>query len=150
MPPAIGWAAATGSLALPPLVLVALIFLWTPPHFWALALYRSADYAAAGVPMLPVTAGEPETRRQILLYTIATIVCSALPVALGFAGVVYAVAALLGGAAFLWAAVTVVRTPGNHRNAMKLFGFSILYLFALFTALIVEAAIGLDPLLAAP
>jgi protoheme IX farnesyltransferase len=150
MPPAIGWAAATGSLALPPLVLVALIFLWTPPHFWALALYRSADYAAAGVPMLPVTAGEAETRRQILLYTIATIVCSALPVALGFAGVIYAAAALLGGAAFLWGAVTVVRTPGNHRNAMKLFGFSILYLFALFTALIVEAAIGLGPLLVAP
>lgn len=150
MPPAIGWAAATGSLAIEPLVLVALIFLWTPPHFWALALYRSADYAAAGVPMLPVTAGEAETRRQILLYTIATVACSALPVVLGFAGAVYAAFALVGGAGFLWGAIAVMRAPGNHRTAMKLFGFSILYLFALFTALIVEAAVGLGPLMAAP
>ncbi len=149
MPPAIGWAAATGSLAVAPLVMVALIFLWTPPHFWALALYRSEDYRRAGVPMLPVTAGEGETRRQIVLYTILTVACSALPVVLGFAGPVYAGIAALGGAAFLAGAIAVFRRPGDHRTAMQLFGISILYLFALFAAFIVETALGLAPLVAA-
>ena len=148
MPPAIGWAAATGSLAVEPLLLVALIFLWTPPHFWALALYRSADYRKAGVPMLPVAAGEAETRRQILLYTVAMVASSFLPIPFGSAGVIYAVLAVLGGAMFIWLAVAVYRAPGQHKIAMQLFGFSILYLFALFIALIVEVCVGLGPLMA--
>lgn len=143
MPPAIGWAAATNSLSVEPLVLVALIFLWTPPHFWALALYRSGDYEKAGVPMLPVTAGEAVTRRQIVAYTFPMIACSLAPVALGFAGLVYATLAVVGGAFFLWLAIVVLRSPGDTKVAMRLFGFSILYLFALFAALIIEAAIGL-------
>ena len=149
MPPVIGWAAATGTVDLAPVLLVALIFLWTPPHFWALALYRSADYARAGVPMLPVTAGEAETRRQIVLYSVAMVACSLLPVAFGHAGAVYAAAAAIGGALFLWLAVAVYRAPGQNKVAMRLFGFSILYLFALFAAVILEASIGLAPLMAA-
>ena len=149
MPPVIGWAAATGTVDLAPVLLVALIFLWTPPHFWALALYRSADYARAGVPMLPVTAGEAETRRQIVLYSVAMVACSLLPVAFGHAGAVYAAAAAIGGALFLWLAVAVYRAPGQNKVAMRLFGFSIFYLFALFAAVILEASIGLAPLMAA-
>ncbi len=150
MPPVIGWAAATGTVDLYPVLLVALIFLWTPPHFWALALYRSGDYAKAGVPMLPVTAGEAETRRQIVLYAMAMVACSLLPVAFGFAGAAYGAAALIGGVLFLWLAAAVYRAPGRHKVAMRLFGFSILYLFALFAAVIVEAVLGLAPLMAAP
>lgn len=150
MPPAIGWAAATGSLDVAPLLLVGLIFLWTPPHFWALALYRSGDYEKAGVPMLPVTAGEAETRKQILLYAIVMVAFSALPVVFGGAGAIYAGLAAVSGALFLWLSVAVFRSPGQHKVAMRLFAFSILYLFALFAALIVEAAIGLGPLMAAP
>jgi protoheme IX farnesyltransferase len=146
MPPAIGWAAAVDSLDVAPLVMVALIFLWTPPHFWALALYRSDDYRRAGVPMLPVTAGEGETRKQIVIYTLATIACSALPVALGFGGLVYAIVAALGGAGFLYCAIAVHRRVGDHKTALKLFAFSIFYLFALFAAFLAEASFGLAPL----
>ncbi len=149
MPPAVGWAAATGSLDVAPLVMVALIFLWTPAHFWALALYRSGDYARANVPMLPVTAGEAETRRQIVLYTVLTVAASFVPAALGFAGVPYVAVAALLGAGFLYYAVAVLRSPGDHKLAMKLFGFSILYLFLLFTAFIAETAFGVAPLVSA-
>ena len=150
MPPAVGWAAATGSLDVAPLVMVALIFLWTPAHFWALALYRCADYARANVPMLPVTAGEGETRRQIVIYTVLTVIASLAPLPLGFAGIPYALVALLSGAAFLYYAVAVLRAPGDHKVAMKLFGFSILYLFLIFAAFIAETAFGVAPLMAAP
>lgn len=149
MPPAVGWAAATGSLDIAPLVMVAIIFLWTPPHFWALALYRSADYARAGVPMMPVVAGEAGTRRQILIYTLVTVLASLAPVALGFAGIPYLAVAVLAGAGFIHYAVAVYRAPGDHKIAMKLFGFSILYLFLVFAAFIAETAFGVAPLVAA-
>lgn len=150
MPPAVGWAAATGGLDVAPLVMVAIIFLWTPAHFWALALYRSTDYARAGVPMLPVTAGETETRRQIFIYTILTVIASLAPVPLGFAGWLYAGVAVVMGAGFLRFAWAVLVTPGDHKVAMKLFGFSILYLFVLFATFIAETAIGIAPLMVGP
>ena len=153
LPPAIGWAAVTGSLALAPLVLVAIIFLWTPPHFWALSLYRAGDYARAGVPMLPVVKGKPETRRQIVLYTFIVVASGLLPAALGFAGPLYLALALSLGGWFLAQSVAVYRERDALRepNAKRLFGVSILYLFALFAGLIVEQAAGLpmfSPLIA--
>ena len=137
MPPLIGWAAVTGSISVESLVLFLIIFVWTPPHFWALALYREGDYAKAGVPMLPVVAGPDETRRQILIYTLILVPLSFAPVALGTAGHVYAAAAAIVGAYLLWLAVDVMRTRSD-RAARRLFGFSILYLFVLFAALILE------------
>ena len=147
LPPAIGWAAVTGSLALAPLVLVAIIFLWTPPHFWALALYRNDDYRRAGVPMLPVVKGKGETRRQIVLYTLLVVAGGLAPAGLGFAGPLYlAISAGLG----LWFLVQSVRVfferdADNEPQAKQLFAISILYLFALFASLIVERAAGIDP-----
>ena len=148
MPPAVGWAAATGSLDIAPIVMVGIIFLWTPAHFWALALYRSGDYQRAGVPMMPVVAGEAETRRQILTYTVLTVLFSLAPVALGFAGWLYAAVALAAGAWFLAAAIQVARRAGDHKAAMKLFGVSIFYLFVVFAAFIAETAFGIAPLVA--
>jgi len=140
LPPAIGWAAVTGGLAVEPLVLVAIIFLWTPPHFWALALYRADDYARAGIPMLPVVAGKRETRRQILLYTALVVPAGLVPFALGFAGWFYFAVAAGFGAWLLVGAVAVLRERDTVREpaARRLFGVSIFYLFALFAALIVE------------
>jgi len=141
LPPLIGWAAATGDVAWAPAVLFLLIFAWTPPHFWALALYRAPDYARAGVPMMPVARGEAATRRQILLYAGLTVAVSLLPLALGFAGIVYAAAALGLGAVFLglaWRVFADRKGPAAGRAAKRLFGFSILYLFALFAALLAE------------
>jgi protoheme IX farnesyltransferase len=148
IPPAIGWAAVTGSLALPPLVLVAIIFLWTPPHFWALSLYRAEDYARANVPMLPVVAGKPETRRQIVIYSVVLFLSGLVPVALGFAGPLYLAAAAGLGLWFLALSVGVLReTDSEHEpHARKLFAVSILYLFALFAALIFEAVLEIAPL----
>ncbi len=151
MPPAIGWAAATGSLAIEPLILVALIFMWTPPHFWALALYRADDYARAGVPMLPVVAGERATRRQIFLYTLAFLSTSALPVLAGFGGAIYGATAAIFGAAFLALVIQLCLGEAASRamaarRAMRVFGLSIFHLFALFAALIAEAAFSLTPL----
>ena len=137
LPPMIGWAAVTGSVGLESLVLFLIIFMWTPPHFWALALYREGDYAKAGVPMLPVVAGPAETRRQILIYTSLLVPLSFAPVVLGTAGLVYGAAAAAVGANLLWLAVQLVRTRSD-RAARRLFGFSILYLFVLFAALIAE------------
>jgi protoheme IX farnesyltransferase len=151
LPPAIGWAAVTGSLSLAPLVLVAITFMWTPPHFWALALYRSDDYARAGVPMMPVVRGKAHTRGQILIYTILLLPLGLAPALMGFAGWLYgATAAVLGGwmlleAVAVWRERDEVREPA----ARKLFGVSILYLFALFAALIAERVIGyISPLVA--
>jgi protoheme IX farnesyltransferase len=136
-PPVIGWAAVTGSVAVEPLTLFALIFFWTPPHFWALALYRHADYARAGVPMLPVTAGDAATRRQILWYSVALLPVSLAPWLIGLAGLGYAVVAALFGLAFIAAAAAVLRDEGD-RWARRMFLFSLFYLTALFAALLAE------------
>ncbi len=133
----IGWAAVTGSVSLESVALFLIIFMWTPPHFWALALYREGDYAKAGVPMLPVVAGAPETRRQILIYTLLLVPLSFAPLVLGTAGLVYGVTAAGAGAYLAWLAVQIVRTRSD-RAARRMFGFSILYLFVLFAALIAE------------
>jgi protoheme IX farnesyltransferase len=141
-PPLVGWAAATGQIGVPALALFALIFFWTPPHFWALALYRAGDYAKAGVPMLPVVAGARETKKQILLYTIVLWPVALAPAFLGVAGLVYGVAALVLSALFTLAALRVMRDPGE-RAAKQMFGFSLLYLFLLFALLVVDRAPGL-------
>jgi protoheme IX farnesyltransferase len=135
----------TGSLDVEPLVLVAIIFLWTPPHFWALSLYRSDDYARAQVPMLPVVAGRDETRKQILIYSVVLFVAGISPVALGFGGPIYLIASAGLGAWFLYLSVAVLRERDvkGEPNARRLFGVSILYLFALFAALIAERLLGL-------
>lgn len=138
-PPMIGWAAVTGSISLESLVLFLIIFMWTPPHFWALALYRTDDYAKAGVPMLPVVAGKSETRRQVLIYTSLLVPLSFVPVVLGTAGIAYGLAVAAMGAYFLLLAIRVVRTE-HGAAARHMFRFSILYLFVLFAALIVERA----------
>jgi protoheme IX farnesyltransferase len=142
LPPLIGWAAMTGGIAVPPVVLVLIIFLWTPPHFWALSLYRSDDYARAGVPMLPVVAGAAATRRSILIYSAALVVAAMFPPILGFAGVGYAIVAGLGGAAFIILAQRIFMIgdgPGSERAARDLFSFSLLYLFLLCAALLAES-----------
>lgn len=137
MPPMIGWAAVTGSVTLDSIVLFLIIFMWTPPHFWALALYREGDYAKAGVPMLPVVAGPAETRRQILIYTTLLVPLTFTPVFLGTAGLVYGAVAAIVGAYLAWLAVQIIRTK-TDRASKRMFGFSILYLFVLFAALIAE------------
>ena len=140
-PPMIGWAAVTGTVGIESVVLFLLIFMWTPPHFWALALYRCGDYAAAGVPMLQVVAGKRETKRQILIYTVLLAPIAMAPTLLGFAGWVYGAASALLGAVFVAAAVAVWR-DGTDRSAKRMFGFSIFHLFALFALLIVDRVSG--------
>lgn len=141
LPPVVGWAAASGTVSLESVVLFAIIFMWTPPHFWALALFKSDDYARAGVPMLPVVAGAAETRRQILLYTIALVPIGMLPWILGFAHLAYGVASVAGGAGMLGLAFAIWLRPDDLRPARKMFGFSILYLFGLFATLLGEAMV---------
>src|SRR3954464_7470134 len=139
LPPVIGWAAATGENGLEPLTLFLIIFLWTPPHFWALALNRTDDYARAGVPMLPVAAGKAATTRQILVYSGLLVVASELPWVLGFAGTAYGAIAAIVGALFLLLAGQLNRRAGaDRRAAQRLFLFSITYLFVLFAALLIE------------
>lgn len=141
-PPVIGWAAATGDITLLPILLFALIFLWTPPHFWALALFVKSDYANAGVPMLPVVAGERTTRHQIGLYTLPMAVAAILPWPLGLAGSIYGVAAIVLTAIFALLAARVALRTTAPEDGMKpekqLFAWSILYLFAVFGALVVD------------
>jgi protoheme IX farnesyltransferase len=141
-PPLIGWAAATGSLAPLPLLLFALVFLWTPPHFWALALFVETDYANAGVPMLPVVAGETATRRQIGLYTVPMAAVAVAPWPLGLAGWVYGAAAGAMTAAFavlVWRVATRRTAPRDAmRPEKRLFAYSILYLFVIFGALVAD------------
>ncbi len=139
-PPMIGWAAVTGDVGLGAIALFALIFMWTPPHFWALSLYRSGDYAAAGIPMLPVVAGSDETKRQIVLYALLLVPVSLVPVGLGIAGLAYGAVAAAMSAVFLVLAWRLRRADG-HAGAPRLFGFSILYLFVLFAAMIAERLI---------
>jgi protoheme IX farnesyltransferase len=145
-PPMIGWAASTGQISVESLVLFAIIFVWTPPHFWALALYRSRDYERAGVPMLPVVAGPSRTRLEILVYSIVLAPLGVAPALMGFASPVYALITALGGAVFLWFAVKVyIRRygVGAERAARSLFKYSILYLFGVFGALMLDRALSL-------
>lgn len=148
-PPMIGWAAVTGSVSLESISLFLIIFMWTPPHFWALALNRLGDYEEVNVPMLPVVAGKRETRKQILIYTVLMLPVTLAPVALGFAGAVYGVATVLLGSVFLALAIAVWRAgeAGDETKsdnvAKRLFGFSILYLFLLFALLLVEQWAGI-------
>jgi heme o synthase len=143
LPPVIGWAAATGNVGLEPLALFLLIFLWTPPHFWALALNRTDDYVRADVPMLPVVAGRAATTRQILIYSGVMALASALPWIMGFAGTVYGATAAICGALFLLLAGQLHRSTGaDRRAAHRLFVFSIFYLFALFAALLIDHGRG--------
>ena len=142
LPPVIGWAAATGSLALEPLVLFLIVFLWTPPHFWALSLYRTDDYARAGVPMLPVVAGAAETRRQIFRYTLVLTPVGVAPWLLGYTGAVYGITAALAGAAMIALAIRVRGETRGHAACKQMFGFSILYLFLLFAMLLVDRMSG--------
>ncbi|AHE57062.1 hypothetical protein NX02_27380 [Sphingomonas sanxanigenens DSM 19645 = NX02] len=141
-PPLIGWAAVTGEVSTLPVLLFVLVFLWTPPHFWSLALFVRPDYASAGVPMLPVVAGERTTRTQILLYTVPMVAAAIAPWPLGLAGAVYGVAAVALNAVFLFYAVRVAMSretdPALMKPERRLFGFSILYLFALFGALVAD------------
>ena len=142
LPPMIGWAAATGGLAVEPALLFLIIFFWTPPHFWALSLYRSEDYARAGIPMLPVVAGDRATRRQILIYTLILAPLGAAPWILGYAGPLYGVFALAGGAGMIALALRVRAERTGHNASKQLFGYSILYLFLLFAMLLVDLMSG--------
>ncbi len=141
-PPLIGWAAATGQVTLLPVLLFTLVFLWTPPHFWALALFVKTDYANAGIPMLPVVAGERTTRRQIGLYTIPMAIAAVLPWPLGLSGPIYGMVSVATTAWFGWLAFRVARRTTQPDDAMKpekaLFKFSILYLFVVFGALVID------------
>lgn len=136
-PPMIGWAAVTGEIAIDSVILFAIVFMWTPPHFWALALYKSDDYAKAGVPMYPVVYGDMATKKQMLLYTVLLIATTMLPVLFHMSGFIYGVAALLLGARFLYYAIAVWRDDKNTL-APKMFKYSILYLFLILTFLIVD------------
>ena len=141
LPPVIGWAAVSGGVSIEPLVYFLIIFMWTPPHFWALALFAKGDYERAGVPMMPNVAGEDSTRRQILAYALVLAPIGVLPWFLGYAGAFYGAAAMLLGAEFIRRAILLWRrgSADNQKAAKRLFGFSILYLFALFAARLAES-----------
>jgi heme o synthase len=141
-PPMIGWAAATGGISLESVLLFLIIFMWTPPHFWALALYRARDYERAGVPMLPVVAGADETRKQIVIYSALLVIVALLPALTALGGPVYALAAILTGGGLLSLALSVYRVRHGReadRAAKRLFAYSIFYLFVLFAVLLLEA-----------
>jgi heme o synthase len=147
VPPMIGWAAATGGISLESFVLFLIIFVWTPPHFWALALLRTHDYAKAGVPMLPVVAGPDATRVQILIYSLMLAPLGMTPAIIGLGGTLYAVGASVLGSLFVVMALTCYREREGEaadRAAKNLFGYSVLYLFLLFAALLVERGFGVD------
>ena len=141
-PPMIGWAAISGTVTLDSVILFAIIFFWTPPHFWALSLYRSGDYEAAGVPMLPVVAGRRETQKQILLYSMFLAPLALAPTVIGTVGSLYGITAAVLGTVFVYGAWRVWR-DASDRNCKLLFGYSILYLFLIFLALIVDRATGM-------
>jgi protoheme IX farnesyltransferase len=162
LPPVIGWAAASGHTPLNAWLLFAIIFLWTPPHSWALALYTTGDYAKAGVPMMPVAKGAASTRRQIMLYSLVFIPVAIAPAFTGLGGPVYLAVSALGGLMFLLLAFRVWRSragddangaqkglyevKAGSKDARNLFAFSILYLTLLFASLLVERSLGLEPL----
>ncbi|MBL6935918.1 MAG: protoheme IX farnesyltransferase [Alphaproteobacteria bacterium] len=141
-PPMIGWAAVSGDVSLASLALFAIIFMWTPAHFWALSLYRCGDYARVGVPMMPVVAGARETRKLILLYTVLLIPVTLAPCWLGVVGMAYAIVALVLGGGFLGLALRLWAAKSDSA-AKALFGYSILYLFLLFAAMLADAAAGM-------
>jgi heme o synthase len=144
-PPMIGWAAVTGAIGLESIVLFLIIFFWTPPHFWALALLKKDDYARAGIPMLPNVAGDPETRKQILIYSLILAPLGVAPTLLGFAGLAYGIAAAVLGIVFVAMAIDIFRRntgAAADAAARRLFAYSILYLFLLFAFLLVEPMIG--------
>lgn len=141
LPPVVGWAAVTGTVSMESLVLFLIIFLWTPPHFWALALFKSGDYERAGIPMLPNVAGHAATKKQIFIYALLLAVSGLLPVVAGFATLVYGFVAAVLGVGFVWYSWQVLRMPESDtamKPAKALFGYSLLYLFVLFTALLVD------------
>ncbi|HTH34416.1 MAG TPA: heme o synthase [Xanthobacteraceae bacterium] len=142
LPPVIGWTAATGGIDVEPVLLFLIIFFWTPPHFWALSLYRTEDYARAGIPMLPVVAGEAATRRQIVLYTLILAPLGVVPWLLGYAGVLYGIAAAVTGAAMIALALRLRGEGRGHGASRQMFAFSILYLFLLFAVLLVDRLSG--------
>ena len=149
-PPMIAWSAVTGSVDLASVSLFLIIFVWTPPHFWALALFRFGDYETAGVPMLPNVAGVDATRRQIWWYSLAMAPVAALPIVAGVAGWIYGVAAFVLTATFIrhaWAVYSLREGEKAERAPKKLFGFSILYLFAMFVSLLADRAVNLTGLL---
>jgi protoheme IX farnesyltransferase len=144
-PPMIGWAAATGAIGLESVLLFLTIFFWTPPHFWALSLWRAEEYARAGIPMLPVVAGRAETRRQILLYSIVLAPTGASPWLLGYAGLIYGMTAIVGGAAMIALAIRIMVVGDGDAGmpaAKRLFGVSIVYLFVLFAVLLLDSVLG--------
>jgi len=140
VPPLVGWAAVTGSVAPAALYLFAIVFYWTPPHFWALSLLMKDEYARVGVPMMPVVHGEAETRRQIVLYTTLLVVLTLLPVVFGFFGAIYAFAAVALGGAFLGLSVRLQRRA-DRRSALRTYLFSLAYLALLFGAMVVDARV---------
>jgi protoheme IX farnesyltransferase len=145
LPPMIGWAAATGAIGLESVLLFLIIFFWTPPHFWALSLWRAEEYARAGIPMLPVVSGRAETRRQVLLYSIMLAPIGVSPWLLGYAGLLYGVTATIGGAAMVALAGKIVALgdgDGGLPAAKRLFGVSIMYLFVLFAVLLLDSVVG--------
>ncbi|TNE35199.1 MAG: protoheme IX farnesyltransferase [Alphaproteobacteria bacterium] len=150
-PPMIGWVAVTGDITLMPVLLFAIIFMWTPPHFWALALFVQSDYAKVGIPMMPVVAGERSTRRQILAYSVLLLPLSLAPWFIGGAGAIYGAAALALSAAFLVFSLPVALRSATEGDSMRpekrLFGFSILYLFALFAVLVLDRVMAAQGML---
>jgi protoheme IX farnesyltransferase len=146
LPPVIGWAAAANSLSAGPIAMFLIIFLWTPPHFWALALCRSRDYERVGVPMLPNVVGRAATCRQILIYSLLVVAASFGPLVIPGVGLIYGAVAAACGAAFVWRAFALYRLrngeePPLRKAAMALFGFSILYLFILFVAMLAQSVV---------
>ncbi|MAQ71329.1 MAG: protoheme IX farnesyltransferase [Alphaproteobacteria bacterium] len=141
-PPVIGWAIATGSISSFPLILFAIIFIWTPPHFWALSLFANSDYKAANIPMMTVTAGEKSTKLQMLVYTLLLFPLTLAPSLLGYSGEIYGASAFILSGFFIFTAVMTLREKeGSHKQAKRMFGYSVFYLFALFLALIIDASI---------
>jgi len=144
-PPMVGWAAATGDISLYSVLQFMIIFLWTPPHFWALALFRSGDYERAGIPMMPNVAGEASTKRQIFAYAVLVAITGVLPTVAGYAGYAYGILATALGAGFVWYSWKVLLMPESDRGmkpAKALFGYSLLYLFAIFTALLADSILA--------
>jgi protoheme IX farnesyltransferase len=141
LPPVIGWAAATGAIGIESVILFLIIFLWTPPHFWALALFKVGDYAAAGIPMMPNVAGQHSTRKQIFAYSLVLAPIGVLPWAFGFASGYYGTASAALGAGFIWHAWKVLVVDKEMKPAKALFAYSIVYLFAIFAALLADTIV---------
>jgi protoheme IX farnesyltransferase len=144
IPPVIGWAAVTGNVSLESIILFLIIFLWTPPHFWALALFKSQDYERAGIPMMPNVAGEASTRRQIFAYAVILAPIGVLPWALGYTSAGYGIVSAVLGAGFVWYSWKVLVMPDSDRvmrPAKALFGYSLLYLFAIFAAYLADSVV---------